>query len=94
MAAIEAARLPAIADILTMCTQAGFHTLHTHTVERNARVDLHKVREELQQRKRPSYKLLSEAELANGLRTIEQEWHAKAGHWIDPKPHVLITGVK
>jgi ubiquinone/menaquinone biosynthesis C-methylase UbiE len=94
VAAIEAARLPAIADILTMYTQAGFHTLHTHTVERNARVDLHKVREELQQRKRPSYKLLSEAELANGLRTIEQEWHAKGGHWIDPKPHILITGVK
>jgi len=94
VAAIEAARLPAIADILTMCTQAGFHALHTHTVERNARVDLHKVREELQQRKRPSYKLLSEEELANGLRTIAQEWHAKGGHWIDPKPHVLITGVK
>ena len=53
-----------------------------------------KVREELQQRKRPSYKLLSEEELANGLRTIEQEWHAKGGHWIDPKPHILITGVK
>jgi SAM-dependent methyltransferase len=94
VATVEAARLPAIADILTLCTQAGFHTLQTCTVYRNARVDLHRVTEELRQCKRPSYKLLSEEELANGLHTIEQEWHAKAGHWIDPKPHVLITGVK
>jgi len=94
VATVEAARLPAIADILTMCTQAGFQALHTHTVDRNARVDLHKVTEELRQRTRPSYKLLSDEELARGLRAIAQEWHARAGHWIDPKPHVLITGVK
>lgn len=90
----EAARLPAIDALLTMCRQAGFHALHTHTVYRNARVDLHKVTEELRQRKRPSYQLLTEAELDEGLRTIEQEWHARGGQWVDPKPHVLITGVK
>lgn len=94
VAALEAARLPAIDDILTLCTQAGFHTLHRHTVYRNARVDLLKVAEELRQRKRPSYQLLSEEEIADGLHTIEQEWRAKAGQWVDPKPHVLITGVK
>ena len=43
-------------------------------------------REELRQRKRPSYKLLSEEELANALRTIEQEWHAKGGNGLIPSP--------
>jgi ubiquinone/menaquinone biosynthesis C-methylase UbiE len=94
VAHVEAARLPAIDDILTLCRQAGFHTLHTHTVCRNARVDLQKVTAELRQRKRPSYQLLTEAELDDGLRRIAQEWRAQGGQWIDPKPHVLITGVK
>ena len=61
---------------------------------RNARVDLSKVTEELRQRKRPSYRLLSDAEIEHGLRLIEQEWRAKGGQWIDPKPHVLIAAVK
>jgi hypothetical protein len=94
VAYVEAARLPAIDGILTLCRQAGFRELHTRTVCRNARVDLHRVTEELRQRKRPSYQLLSDAELADGLRLIEQEWYAKGGQWIDPKPHVLITAVK
>jgi SAM-dependent methyltransferase len=94
VAHVEAARLPTIDGILTLCGQAGFHALHTHTVCRNARVDLHKVTEELRPRKRPSYQLLTEAELEHGLRLIAQEWRAKGGQWIDPKPHVLITGVK
>jgi SAM-dependent methyltransferase len=94
VATVEAARLPAIADILTLCTQAGFQELHTYTVCRNARVDLQKVTEELRHRKRPSYRLLTDEALEDGLRTIEQEWHAKGGQWIDPKPHVLITGMK
>ena len=72
----------------------GFHQLQTRVVYRNARVDLHKVSEELRQRKRPSYRLLTDAELENGLRLIEQEWRARAGHWIDPKPHLLITAEK
>jgi len=94
VARVEAARLPAIDSILTMCRQAGFHEVHTRTVCRNARVDLHKVTEELRQRKRPSYRLLSDAELEYGLRLIEQEWYTKGGQWIDPKPHVLITAVR
>jgi SAM-dependent methyltransferase len=94
VAHVEAARLPAIDVILTLCRQAGFRELHTHTVCRHARVDLHKVTEELRQRKRPSYQLLTDAELENGLRLIAQEWCAKGGQWIDPKPHVLITAVK
>jgi ubiquinone/menaquinone biosynthesis C-methylase UbiE len=94
VAYVEAARLPAIDAILTLCRQAGFQALHTHTVCRNARVDLHKVTEELRQRKRPSYQLLTETELEHGLRLIEQEWRAKGWQWIDPKPHVLITAVK
>jgi ubiquinone/menaquinone biosynthesis C-methylase UbiE len=94
VAQVEATRLPAIDVILTMCQQAGFRELHTHTVCRNARVDLSKVTEELRQRKRPSYRLLSDAEIEHGLRLIEQEWHAKGGQWIDPKPHVLIAAVK
>jgi ubiquinone/menaquinone biosynthesis C-methylase UbiE len=94
VAHVEAARLPTIDVILTLCRQAGFRELHTHTVCRNARVDLHKVTEELRQRKRPSYRLLSDAELANGLHRIEQEWSDKGGQWIDPKPHVLISAVK
>ena len=94
VAHVEAARLPTIDSILTLCRQAGFQALHTHTVCRNARVDLHKVTEELRQRKRPSYRLLTDAELENGLRLIEQEWRTRGGQWIDPKPHVLITGVK
>jgi ubiquinone/menaquinone biosynthesis C-methylase UbiE len=94
VAQVEAARLPAIDVICTLCRQAGFRELHTRTVCRNARVDLHKVTEELRQRKRPSYRLLTDAELEDGLRRIAQEWHAKRGQWIDPKPHVLITAVK
>jgi ubiquinone/menaquinone biosynthesis C-methylase UbiE len=94
VATVEAARLPAIAEILTLCTQAGFQEVHTHTMCRNARVDLQKVTEELRQRKRPSYQLLTDEELEDGLRTIEQEWRAKGGQWVDPKPHVLITGMK
>jgi ubiquinone/menaquinone biosynthesis C-methylase UbiE len=94
VAHVEAARLPPIDVILTMCRQAGFHALHTHTVCRNAHVDLHKVTEALRQRKRPSYRLLTDAELENGLRLIEQEWRVKGGQWIDPKPHVFIIGVK
>jgi hypothetical protein len=94
VARVEAARMPAIEVILTLCQQAGFRELHTRMVCRNARVDLRKVSEELRQRKRPSYRLLTDAELANGLRLIEQEWRAKAGQWIDPKPHVLITAEK
>jgi ubiquinone/menaquinone biosynthesis C-methylase UbiE len=76
---VEATRLPAIDAILTLCQQAGFRELHTRVVCRNGRVDLHKVSKELRQRKRPSYQLLTDAELENGLRLIEQEWHAKAG---------------
>jgi ubiquinone/menaquinone biosynthesis C-methylase UbiE len=94
VAHVEAARLPAIDVILTLCKQAGFRELYTRIVDRNAKVDLHKVTEELRQRKRPSYRLLTDAELENGLRLIEQEWRAKGGQWIDPKPHVLITAVK
>jgi SAM-dependent methyltransferase len=94
VAHVEAARLPAINAILTLCREAGFHALDIHTVCRNARVDLHKVTEELRQRKRPSYQLLTDTELEHGLRLIEQEWHAKGGQWIDPKPHILITAVK
>lgn len=78
----------------TGCRQAGFRELCTRTLCRNARVDLHKVTEELRQRKRPSYQLLTAAELDYGLRLIEQEWCAKEGQWIDPKPHVFITAVK
>jgi hypothetical protein len=77
-----------------LCRQAGFRELHTRTVCRNARIDLHKVIEELRQRKRPSYRLLTDAELEDGLRLIAQEWYAKGGQWIDPKPYVLITAVK
>ena len=91
---MEAARLPAIDVILTLCQQAGFRQLHTRTVCRNARVDLHKVSEELRQRKRPSYWLLTDAELEDGLCRIAQEWYTKGGQWIDPRPHVLITAVK
>jgi SAM-dependent methyltransferase len=94
VAQIEAARLPAIDAILTMCKRAGFQELHTRTLCRNASVDLHKVTEDLRHRRRPSYRLLTDEELEDGLRTIEQEWRARAGHWIDPKPHVLITGKK
>jgi ubiquinone/menaquinone biosynthesis C-methylase UbiE len=94
VAQVEAERLPAIDCILTLCQQAKFREMHMRTVCRNARIDLHKVSEELRQRKRPSYRLLTDAELENGLRLIEQEWRAKAGQWIDPKPQVLITAVK
>jgi ubiquinone/menaquinone biosynthesis C-methylase UbiE len=94
VAHVEAARLPAIDAILTMCRQAGFAVLRVRTVCRNARVDLQKVTEELRQRKRPSYQLLTDAELDHGLRRLAQEWHAKGGQWIDPKPHVLITARK
>jgi len=94
VAQIEAARLPAIDAILTMCRQAGFQELHTRTVCRNATVDLHKVTADLRHRKRPSYQLLTDEELEDGLRSIEQEWRAKSGHWIDPKPHALIIGMK
>ena len=86
VAHIEAERLPAIDVILTLCQRAGFHEPHTRVVCRNARVDLHRISEELRQRRRPSYLLLTDAELENGLRVIEQEWRAKAGQWIDPKP--------
>jgi len=94
VARVEATRLPAIDVILTLCRQAGFRELHTRTVCRNARVDLHRVTEELRQRKRPSYRLLSDAELEDGLHRIEQEWYAKGGQWVDPKPHLLITAMK
>ena len=94
VAQVEAARLPAIDGIFTMCRQAGFRELHTRTVCRNARVALHKVTEELRQRNRPSYRLLTNTELEDGLRRIKQEWCAKGGQWVDPKPHVLITAVK
>jgi ubiquinone/menaquinone biosynthesis C-methylase UbiE len=94
VAQVEAERLPAIDCILTLCQQAKFREMHMRTVCRNARIDLHKVSKELRQRKRPSYRLLTDAELENGLRLIEQEWRAKAGQWIDPKPQVLITAVK
>ncbi len=94
VAAIEAARLPALDDILTMSTQAGFRELRTHTVDRNSRVDPQKVCDELRQRARPSYKILTEEELENGILSIEREWREKEGHWIDPKPHLLITGEK
>jgi SAM-dependent methyltransferase len=94
VAQIQAARLPTIDAILTMCRQAGFQELHTRTVCRNARVDLHKVTADLRHRKRPSYQLLTDEELEDGLRSIEQEWRAKSGHWIDPKPHALIIGMK
>jgi ubiquinone/menaquinone biosynthesis C-methylase UbiE len=94
VAHVEAARLPAIDDILTLCRQAGFEVLRIRTVCRNARVDLQKVTEELRQRKRPSYQLLTDAELDHGLRRLAQEWQAKGGQWIDPKPHVLITARK
>src|SRR5438132_8639099 len=40
VAHVEAARLPAIDAILTMCRQAGFRDLHIRTVCRNTRVDL------------------------------------------------------
>src|SRR5262245_16697805 len=79
VAQVEAARLPAIDTILTLCRQAGFHALYTHTVCRNTRVDLHKVTEELRQRKRPSYRLLTDGELEHGCRLIEKEWRAKGG---------------
>lgn len=72
----------------------GVRELHTRTVCRNVRVDLHKVTEELQQRKRPSYWLLTDTELADGLQRIPQEWYAKGGQWIDLKSHVLITAAK
>jgi ubiquinone/menaquinone biosynthesis C-methylase UbiE len=94
VAHVEAARLPAIDVILALCQQAGFRELRTRTVCRNASVDLPKVTEELRQRKRPSYRLLTDAEIEDGLRLIAQEWCAKGGQWIDPKPHVLITAVK
>jgi ubiquinone/menaquinone biosynthesis C-methylase UbiE len=90
----EAARLPAIDVILRLSQEAGFRELRTRTVFRNSRVDLHKVTDELRQRKRPSYRLLTNAELENGLQLIEQEWHANQGQWVDPKPHVLITAAK
>ena len=77
VAHVEAARLPAIDVILTLCQQVGFRELHTRTVCRNARVDLHKVSEELRQRKRPSYRLLTDAELEDGLCRIEQEWYVR-----------------
>src|SRR5262252_7088817 len=82
VAHVEAARLPAIDVILTLCQQAGFRELYTRTVCRNARVDLHRVTEELRQRTRPSYRLLTDAELEDGLRRIAQEWYAKGGQWI------------
>jgi ubiquinone/menaquinone biosynthesis C-methylase UbiE len=94
VAHVEAARLPAIDVILALCQQAGFRELHTRTVCRNARVDLHKLTADLRQRTRPSYRLLTDAELEDGLHLIAQEWCAKGGQWIDPKPHVLITAVK
>jgi len=94
VAHVEAARLPAIDDILTLCRQAGFEVLRIRTVCRNASVDLQKVTEELRQRKRPSYQLLTDAELDHGLRRLAQEWQAKGGQWIDPKPHVFITARK
>jgi ubiquinone/menaquinone biosynthesis C-methylase UbiE len=94
VAEIEAARLPAIDDILTMCAQAGFREIHTHTVYRNSQVDLPKVCDELRRRARPSYRILTEEELENGILCIEREWQEKEGKWIDPKPHLLITGEK
>jgi SAM-dependent methyltransferase len=88
VAHLEAARLPAIDVILSLCQQAGFRELHTRMVCRNARVDLHRVGEELRQRKRPSYRLLTDAELENGLRLIEV---ARQGTAVDrsetPCPH-------
>jgi ubiquinone/menaquinone biosynthesis C-methylase UbiE len=92
VADIEAARLPAIDAILNMYVQAGFREIYTHTVFRNSRVDLQKVCDELRRRARPSYRTLTEAELENGILSIEREWRAKEGHWIDPKPHLLIIG--
>src|SRR5262249_58320128 len=77
VAHVQAARLPAIDVILTLCQQAGFRALHTRTVCRNARVDLHKVTEELRQRKRPSYRLLTDAEPEDGLPRIQQGGDAR-----------------
>jgi ubiquinone/menaquinone biosynthesis C-methylase UbiE len=94
VANIEAARLPAIDDIVTMYTDAGFREIQTNTVYRNSRVDLQKVCDELRQRARPSYQTLTEEELENGILSIEREWREKEGNWIDPKPHLLITGEK
>jgi len=40
VAHMEAARLPAIDDIVTLARRAGFTAIRTWTVYRNARVDL------------------------------------------------------
>lgn len=94
VAALEASRMPALDDMLTMYRQAGFTEVHTSTVCANTSIDFHQLAEELRQRTRPSYHLLTDEELAEGIHQIEQEWVVKGGLWIEPKPHLFMTGIK
>jgi ubiquinone/menaquinone biosynthesis C-methylase UbiE len=94
VAEIEAARLPDLSDIDRMFSAAGFDTIYTEVVERNKELDLTEVINSLKKRSRPSYKVLTEGVLEEGLVEIRKEWERQGNRLVDPRPTSFIVGEK
>ena len=94
VAEAEAARMPVLADIRYMLSEAGFGNICTEVVERRREVDMAGIVGSLKNRSRPSYKMLTEDELAEGIANIEREWKQGGNQLIDPRPTTFITGAK
>lgn len=92
VAATEAARMLPIPEIRTLCAEAGFSRVSCENVVRRTKVGLEAVESELRLRARPSYRLLTDDEITDGLERMKRE----AGHtsWTEDKPQVLLVAEK
>jgi SAM-dependent methyltransferase len=94
VAEVEAARMPALPDITRMFSAAGFGDIRTEIVERNREVDLLEVISSLRRRSRPSYKMLTEDVLQEGIAQMRKEWERWRSCLADPRPTAFIVSKK
>lgn len=94
VAEIESNRLPKISDLCEFLALAGFQNVEKAVINRNKRISIDEIADTLISRSRPSYNLLTDKQIDDGIGTLKLKVEKNGGRLIDPRPTTFLIGHK
>lgn len=94
MAEVDAARLPSVETLQEILATAGLAVGSIERVLRNKVLILPQEERALRTEVQSRYDFLTDVDVENALRAMRSDAVASEGHWVDPRPTIIIVASK